>query len=51
MKPKDRLKELREEFMEFISQECSDLKLYKAGKYDGKIWRWIIKRFEPKEVK
>ena len=38
--------DLREEFMEFISQECYDLAKYKAGKYDNKIWRWIVKALE-----
>ena len=39
-------KDLREEFMEFISQECYDLAKYKAGKYDNKIWRWIVKALQ-----
>ena len=39
--------DLREEFMEFISQECYDLAKYKAGKYDNKIWSWVEKALQP----
>lgn len=30
-----------EKFKEFLANECYDLKKYKAGKYDRKIFNWF----------
>lgn len=30
-----------QEFKEFLAEKCSDLELYKKGKYDRKIYNWF----------
>ena len=34
---------LFKKFKEFLADECFDLKEYKAGKYDRKIFNWFMK--------
>ena len=45
------LNKLKKAFKEFLADECYDLTMYKEGKYDDKIWRWINKHFIPREEK
>lgn len=33
----------KKEWMNFLTEECFDLEMYKHGKYDLKMWNWIKK--------
>lgn len=39
----NKIKKTFKQFVSFLAAECWDLKKYKEGKYDKKIWNWFNK--------